>query len=63
MKTKLSPVFKEFKKEVEDNFDELFNLKSKYGESIVKQVVAGIDDRYDEIKKEVRAIVSQKNHH
>ena len=57
MKTKLSPVFKEFKKEVEDNFDELFNLKSKYGESIVKQVVAGIDDRYDEIKKEVRAIV------
>lgn len=51
MKTKLSPVFKEFKKEVEDNFDELFNLKSKYGESIVKQVVAGIDDRYDEIKK------------
>lgn len=48
MKTKLSPVFKEFKKEVEDNFDELFNLKSKFGATIVKQVIADIDDRYDE---------------
>ena len=57
MKTNLSPVFRDFKKDVEENFKELAKFIPKGDNTIVKQVNSEFDKRYDQLIKEIRAII------
>ena len=57
MKTNLSPVFRDFKKDVEENFKELAKFIPKGDNTIVKQVNSEFDNRYDQLIKEIRAII------
>ncbi|HID4728154.1 TPA: SGNH/GDSL hydrolase family protein [Staphylococcus aureus] len=57
MKINLSPVFKGFKKDIEENFKEITNMNATNVKGIMKQVGTKIDNKFDELKREVRAIV------
>lgn len=53
MKINLSPVFKEFKKDIEENFKEITNMNATNVKGIMKQVGTKIDNKFDELKEKL----------